>query len=106
MLCVAVRCCVRRRRRSESHGAKLMPIPRQHHCPYAQLFLCDMHGVQHYLPLRQIAAPGVARAEAPVLREGDRGRDDLPVDVLWFGCLKEGQEVGELGGAQDSGLLG
>ena len=93
-------------RRREPHGAELVPVAGKHDDAHAEGALCGVHGGQDELALGEVAAPGVVRAEAPVLGEGHGGGDDLPVDVFGFGSAEVGDQVSELGVAQDGVFAG
>ena len=57
------------------------------------------HGFEDEAAFVEIAGPGVGGVEAPVASEGDGGDDELPFHAGWFAAFEEGEEGGELGGA-------
>ena len=48
----------------------------------------------------EVTGPGVSGVETPVAGEGDGGDDEFPMDAGGFGAGEEGEEGGELGGAE------
>jgi len=80
--------------RGKTDCRELVPVAREDYDTHTEITLGGLHGPEDLSAFVRETAPGVGGAEAPILGEGDGGRDDLPVDVPGFGGREEFEERG------------
>src|SRR4051794_23709774 len=81
--------------RRERRSGKLMAITRKHNDTHTSSASVP-HGLEDLLALNQEAAPGILGVDAPVLGEGHRAGNNLPLDVRRLGPRQEAQQILEL----------